>query len=352
MTTSALALPRARGLQLVWKLGWLPGLLLLLLAVVLLALTQGKYPITLGQIGSLLAYRLGLSELPQLDQENIQSVLLDIRLPRVAVALLVGSALASAGAAFQAIFRNPLVSPSLLGVQSGAALGAALGMLLEFDWATIQLLAFALGLLAVAVAVGLANLFGRQSIITLILGGMISSALFASGLAIIKYVADPYSVLPSIVYWMMGNLSQADGQQALLVGIPILLCLLLLCLCGKLLDALAMGDDEARSLGVPVNRVRYGVILLATLISAMTVSIAGIIGWIGIIVPHLVRMLLGPANRLVLPASALVGAIFLILADLISRLITSGELPIGIVTELLGIPAFILVLHKARKGWN
>lgn len=352
MSSSELALPRTERWQLVWTLGWIPGLLLLLAAVMLFALTQGKYPITISQILQLIAHQLGISQTAIEDLDNIRNVLLDIRLPRILVAMLVGSALSTAGASFQAIFRNPLVSPSLLGVQSGAALGAALGMLLELDWATIQLMAFTLGLLAVALAVAIANIFGRQSIITLILGGMISSSLFASALAIIKYVADPYSVLPSIVYWMMGNLAQADGHQVLLMMPPMLLCLLLLCGCGKLLDALAMGDDEARSLGVPVNLVRYGVILLATLLSAMTVSIAGIIGWIGIIIPHLVRILLGPANRLLLPATAIVGAIFLILADLISRLITTGELPIGIVTELLGIPAFILVLHKARKGWN
>lgn len=347
-TTATLRLSRLRG-----QLAPCPPLLgfaLLLLTCVLVGLCIGQFPLGPGQILRLLASQLGLSAPAELDAD-LQCVLWDIRLPRVLVALLVGGALACAGSAYQAVFRNPLVSPSLLGVQSGAAVGAASAMLLGQGWLTVQLLAFLGGLAAVGLAVLLCRLFGRQSLITLLLGGMISSALFGSMLAIIKYVADPYSVLPSIVYWMMGSLAQADGHQVLLFAPPMLVCMLLLCLAGRWLDALAMGDEEAQTLGVPVLRVRYGVIVLSTLLSAMTVSLAGTIGWIGVVVPHMIRMLQGPNNGRLLPASCLFGASFLILADGLARVATSSELPIGIVTELLGIPAFVLVLRHARRGW-
>lgn len=332
--------------------GRLSGMALTLLACMLLGLSVGKYPVHLTQMIEVLAYQLGLLKSQPSDYENLCNVLFEIRLPRVMVAVLVGSALASAGTAYQAIFRNPLVSPSLLGVQSGAAVGAALGMLLETNWITVQLLAFVFGLLAVGLALLLGHLFGRQSLITLLLGGLISGALFAAVLAIIKFVADPFSVLPAIVYWMMGDLAQADLGRACLFMPPMLTAVLLLCLFGKVLDAMTLGDEEAHSLGIPVQWVRYSVILLATLLSAMTVSLAGIIGWIGIIIPHMVRLMWGPGNGLVLPGSALAGAAFLVLADVLSRIVTPSEIPIGIVTELLGIPAFILVLHRVRRGWN
>ena len=181
---------------------------------------------------------------------------------------------------------------------------------------------------------------------------MISSALFSSLLSVVKYVADPMNVLPSIVYWLMGNLALADLPQVLIFAGPLLTGILLIAFCGRMLDALSMGDDEARSLGIPVHWMRYSIIAVTTMISALTVSIAGTIGWVGLLIPHIVRMMFGPANRRVLPASIILGATFLILADCVSRCIADSEIPIGIVTEILGIPAFLLVLKRSRRGWN
>lgn len=196
---------------------------------------------------SCIGWVLNVMENEQFD--TLHNVLIDIRLPRILVAMLVRSTLSVSGAAFQAVFRNPLVSPGLLGVQSGAAFGAALGILLGCSWAVIQGLAFSMGLIAVFASVLIANVFGQSSMVMLVLGGMISSALFSS-VSVIKYVADPLNVLPSIVYWLMGNLALADLPQVLTFGGPLIAGILLIACCGRMLDALSMGDDEARSLGV------------------------------------------------------------------------------------------------------
>jgi iron complex transport system permease protein len=208
-----------------------------------------------------------------------------------------------------------------------------------------------MGVVAVAVAVGIAQMAGGASLIMLVLGGIISGTLFTAFLSAAKFVADPYNKLPAIEYWLMGNLSLADLQVIGWVVLPMALGIIVLASLGRALDALAMGDDEARSLGVPVTAVRYGVIAVATLISAMTVSLAGMVGWVGLIVPHVARLAIGPGNGPLLPASACLGAVFLLATDGLSRTLYNVEIPIGILTALLGVPVFLLVLHRARKGW-
>ncbi len=332
------------------RLSLLPLLLLTLLGTMLASLSLGRYPLPPGEVLHFLLHQLGLGELEAQRQALLHNLIVDIRLPRVLTAVLVGAALSISGAAYQAVFRNPLVSPGLLGVLPGAAAGAALGLVFSDSWWIMQVAAFATGFLAVAIGVGIAGLFGG-SLVMLVLGGIISGALFTALLSLVKYVADPYNQLPAIVYWLMGSLATADLPDLARVAIPMGLGILLLASLGRALDALSMGDDEAATLGLPIRSVRYGVIALATLISALTVSLAGVIGWVGLLVPHIARLITGPGNRLLLPASALLGAIFLLLADGLARNLAETEIPIGIVTELLGIPAFLLVLHRARKGW-
>ena len=333
-------------------LTWYSLLLSGLFAAILLAFSIGKYPTSPLEIIRFFLHWIGFGVMDNEQFDTLHNVLIDIRLPRILVAMLVGATLSVSGAAFQAVFRNPLVSPGLLGVQSGAAFGAALGILFGCSWAIIQGLAFSMGLIAVFASVLIANVFGQSSMVMLVLGGMISSALFSSLLSVIKYVADPMNVLPSIVYWLMGNLALADLPQVLTFGGPLMAGVLLIACCGRMLDALSMGDDEARSLGIPVTWMRYSIIAVTTMISALTVSIAGTIGWIGLLIPHIVRLMLGPANNRVLPASIILGATFLILADCVSRCIADSEIPIGIVTEILGIPVFLMVLKRSRRGWN
>lgn len=324
---------------------------LLAVAAIVLALSIGSYPVPSWEVVHFFLASSGVVAMEPERHAFLHHLVMEIRLPRVLAAVLVGASLSVSGAAYQAMFRNPLVSPGLLGVLAGAAVGAALGILADGSWLLVQAGAFLTGLAAVGVGVGIAHLFGRGAIIMLILGGILSGALFASLLALIKYMADPYSQLPAITYWLMGNLGQASATDMAWSAVPMLAGIVLLCCMGRALDALSMGDEEARALGVPVTRIRLVTIAAATLISALTVSIAGMIGWIGLIVPHIARLLVGPGNARLLPAAACLGAAFLLLSDGIARNLFRAEVPIGIVTEILGIPVFLFVLHRVRKGW-
>ncbi|MEJ2609264.1 MAG: iron ABC transporter permease [Candidatus Thiodiazotropha sp.] len=329
---------------------WLVAPSLALFAA-LLALSIGRYPLAPGETLRFFAASAGWITMAPEHYELLYNLIIEIRLPRVLAAILVGASLSVSGAAYQALFRNPLVSPGLLGVLAGASTGAALGIILGGSWWLVQACAFLTGLLAVAIGVGIAQLFGRGSVLMLILGGILCGALFTSLLSMVKYLADPYNELPAIVYWLMGSLGQVNLTDIGWASIPMSIGILILCLLGRALDALAMGDDEARALGVPVTTVRLATIAAATLVSALTVAIAGMIGWIGLIVPHIARLLVGPGNGRLLPAAASLGAAFLLFADGLARNLFTTELPIGIVTELLGIPAFLLVLRRVRRGW-
>lgn len=331
----------------------LPLLALLLLAMVLLSLYLGKYRVELADILAFVGWKLtGHTALSVEQLRLLANILVDIRLPRICAALLIGSALAVSGTSFQALFINPLVSPGLLGVLAGASFGAALGMMCSKSWLLVQCSTLAFGFAAVGIAVAIARVFRGSSIIMLVLGGIISGAFFSAALSIVKYAADPSNQLPAIVYWLMGNLSAADGRTISLISGPMLVGILVLIINGGRLNVMSMGEEEARALGIHVRRVRLTVIILATLISALTVVIGGIIGWVGLIIPHICRMLVGPDNRVLLPAAALVGAIYLLLVDNVSRLIFTFEIPTGILTSLIGIPFFVLVLNKAQRGWR
>ena len=286
------------------------------------------------------------------DFEVMHTLLLEIRLPRILACVLIGASLAISGAAYQAMFVNPLVSPSILGVLSGAGFGAAVGMFFKFNEYLIQLSTFGFGFLAVAVALGVSALYSRSgSVIVLVLGGVISGSLFTSLLSVLKYAADPSDALPAITYFLMGSLGFASKSFIQISILPMCAGILLLALSGKYLNALSLGEEEAKSLGVNVARVKIFIILVATFVSALSVTIAGIIGWIGLIVPHIARFIFGADNRAVLASSAMIGAIFLLFCDSFSRLIFTFEIPIGIVTSLFGIPMFIIVLRRVKRSF-
>ncbi len=329
------------------------GLLCLLLPLGLyLALLVGRYPLAPGQLLAFLLAQAGIGTMAPEQFDLIHTLVWEIRLPRVLAAALIGAALAVSGAAYQAVFINPLVSPGILGVLAGSSFGAALGMVFFSSWLLVQLGSVLGGCAAVAVGLGIGRLFGVQSRMMLVLGGIFSGALFSGLLALVKYLADPYEQLPAIVYWLMGSLGQAGFDDLALYAPWILGSVLILALLGRALDALAMGEDTAATLGVSVARIQLLVILCATLASALTVSLAGMIGWVGLLAPHIARLLIGPLNRLLIPASALLGALFLLAADAVSRTLSSAELPIGVVTELVGLPLFLLVLRNVRRGWG
>lgn len=341
-------MPRARGRP----QAVVAVLALALLVAALASFLVGHYPLQLGQVLQVLqapwAPADGAAPVPPV----VRQVVLQVRLPRIAAALLVGAALASAGAAYQALFRNPLVSPALLGVSAGAGFGAALALLLQWPAAGVQGAAFACGIAAVAIAAGLARRLGGDSPIVLVLAGMVVAAVFQALLAGVKYVADPVDALPAITFWLLGSMARVRAQDVLLALLPMAAGLLVLHLLRWRIDLASLSDDEVHALGVRVSRLRAAVIVAATLLTAAAVSLAGIVGWVGLLVPHMARMLVGPAFAALLPASALLGGVFLLLVDDACRGATASEVPLGILTALVGAPVFLLLLARTRQRWS
>ena len=321
----------------------------ILIILSLFSLTLGQYDLSIKQIIDFLFYKLGFGEVQ--NSQLIQNIIVEIRFPRVVASILIGASLAISGVAFQSMFRNPLVSPGILGVLSGASFGAALGMIIFKNFILIQASSFIFGVVAVSIALFISMFNKQNQVILLILGGVVSSAFFSSLLSITKYMADPYNQLPAIVYWLMGSLALIDKQTIYIVTIPILLGILLMIFLSKYLNILSLGDEEARSLGINVKLIRFIFIITATFISALTVVLAGMIGWVGLVIPHIARMLFGSNNILIVPVTALLGAIYLLIIDNISRMLFSVEIPIGILTSLIGIPFFAYALKNVKKGW-
>ncbi|SDU31641.1 FecCD family ABC transporter permease [Desulfobacula phenolica] len=331
----------------------IPALLVLLCLTAVVSLCLGRYPVAPGQMISFLSNGIFGSLLPEeRGFAVIQNIVVDIRLPRIMAAILIGSALSVSGVAFQSMFINPLVSPGLLGVLAGASFGAALGMILSVSWIAVQAGAFIFGFVAVLTAICIAGFYKGDRLLMLILGGIISGSMFTALLSVIKYLADPYDMLPAIVYWLMGGLSMADAKTVWTLSFPIAGGIVMLIFLSGQMNVLSMGDEEARSMGVNVGRIRFLLIFFATLISALTVAIGGIIGWVGLVIPHIARMIVGSDNRILLPAAAIIGATYLLVVDNISRLAFSVEIPLGILTALAGIPFFTIVLRNSGKGWN
>lgn len=277
-----------------------------------------------------------------------------VRMPRIFAAVLVGGALAAAGAAYQALFRNPMVSPDLLGASGGAGVGASLGILLSWSSPEVQLAAFALGLVAVLTTYAVGTVVGRgsESTLTLVLTGIVVSSLCSALISLTKYVADPDNKLPQITFWLLGGLDTVTVRENLLpIVLPIVAGFVPLMVLRWRLNVLSFGDDEAASLGVNPKVVKGFVIVGATLMTAASVSAAGMVGWVGLVVPHAARMLVGPDARRALPVSALLGAIFLLLVDDIVRTLLTTEVPLGILTALVGAPFFLVLLTRGRRGW-
>jgi iron complex transport system permease protein len=328
----------------------LSGVPVLLFCVTLitavLALAFGRFPVPVKETLGILAGTIFPVKPFWTDQ--MANVIINIRLPRVWGSLLTGSALALSGAAYQAMFRNPLVSPDLLGVSAGACTGAAAAILLHLNAWSIQLCAFVGGLAAVICTVAIPKLFRTGGSLILVLAGVVVSGFMNAILGALKYIADPESELASIVFWTMGSLASVKKQELLLITPGIVIPLAGMLLLRWRLNLLALGDTEARSLGVNVRRLRGLVIFLSTILTASAVCLCGAIGWIGLIIPHLGRMLVGQDNKNLLPASAFLGAAFLTFVDTLARNLTGSEIPLSIMTGLFGAPLFIWLL--VRRG--
>ena len=330
-----------------------------LLLLALWSLTVGAYPVTLQEALDALLGRLRAAAGGMAGRQGagpgatiIDTVLFGIRIPRTAAAIAVGGCLAAAGACYQAIFRNPLVSPDILGVSAGAGLGAVVGIFLSLPVAGIQLLAFVGGMAAVGlVVVIVASMRGRESVLTLILGGVVIGALAGACTSLLKVLADPYDQLPAITFWLLGSLAAVNSDDVLSVLPFAVLGLIPLVALRWRIGVLSLDDDEAQALGVPVRRTRLLVIACATLITSSVVAIAGVIGWVGLVIPHIARMLVGPGFTRLLPASALLGAAYLLLVDTMARTLSSNEVPLGILTAVVGAPFFLWLLARGRRGW-
>ena len=272
------------------------------------------------------------------------AVVLNVRLPRILAAALIGAALSVAGVSYQGMFRNPMVSPDLLGASTGAGFGAALALLLSMNYFAVTCSAFLFGLAAVLLAYLISRRSRMDMTLSMVLAGMMISSLFTSGTSLIKLLADTESQLPAITYWLMGSLTSVRGRDVRFAALPILLGLIPLLLLRWRINLLTLSEAEARSMGVDTRRLRFIVILCATLMTAASVSISGMIGWVGLVIPHFCRILFGYDYRRLLPASALLGGAFLMLVDDLARTMATSEIPLGILTSFVGAPVFLYLI--------
>ena len=322
---------------------WLAGALVLVAVVAIWSFSVGRFPVSPGDVWR--ALWAGVTGGESGLAPNAEAIVNRVRAPRVAAALAVGAALAAAGASYQNLFKNPLVSPDILGVAAGCALGAGLAILFALPIGMIHALSFVGGLAAVGLVVAIGTwVGGRDPILTLILTGVVVGSLFGAGIALVKYIADPYNQLPAIVFWLLGSFTGVLPRD-LAIGLPAIVAgAVLLWLLRWRIDVLALSEDEARSLGVDVRRLRIVVIVLATLITASAVSLAGTIGWVGLIVPHAARLLVGASFPRVLTLSIVLGAGFMLAVDTMCRIAFPTEIPPGVATAFIGTPVFIALL--------
>jgi iron complex transport system permease protein len=326
---------------------------LILFVAVIAALTLGRYRIDFDTL-----IRVALSVLKGSDENGTLAtpsmVLFSVRLPRVMVAVVVGAALAVSGAVFQGLFRNPLVSPSILGVSSGASFGAMLAIFFAGSsaWA-VGTSAFLWGLIAVFLAYQIGRR-GGNSVTSLVLAGVIISALFTAGVSFLKYRADPYQQLPAMVFWTMGSFNSVVWADAIRSSSLIALGLVCIYILRWWLNPMAMGDEDATTLGIDVPRARFIYILVTTLMVAASVSVCGNIGWVGLVVPHMARIIVGSDHDALIPFAALSGGIFMLVMDTLARILPGGELPVGILTSLIGAPffAYLLITNERKGEWQ
>jgi len=323
------------------------GFLVVLVVVAIGALAIGRYAVPPNEIVRLLLGQFLPIEQTWYPQER--TVVLDVRMPRVLLSMLIGAGLALTGAVMQGVFRNPLASAQVLGVSSGASFGGVLVLLTGLGGAALVGGAFAGAVVALVLVVAIARAVPGAPLLMIVLGGTVVGAMFQAMVSFITYIADPYGELPSIVFWLMGSLATASYDKVLIAAVPIVAAGVVALALRWRLNILAMGDEDATALGVNPQRLRILLLLCVALITGGSVSVAGVVGWVGLVVPHLVRMVVGTDNRVVLPVSVLLGASYLTVIDTLSRVINTAEIPIGILTAIIGAPFFVFLLIRNRS---
>ncbi|MBJ3778416.1 iron ABC transporter permease [Acuticoccus sp. 2012] len=325
----------------------------MLVAAMLYSVTIGRYDVSLHEVVSILWSNL----VPGSDAQHsqiAQTVVEKVRLPRILAAVLIGFGLAISGAALQGLFRNPLVDPGIIGVTAGAGFGGTLAILLGVSGYGLLAIAFGFGIASVVVVKFLATVGGRTSLLMLVLAGVVVSAFFAAAISIAKLLADPFQKLPAITYWLMGSIASNNYGDVLLLAVAVAPSALVIYLLRYQINIMSLGEERARALGTPIATVRWTILLASAFISAGVVATSGIIGWVGLVMPHVARTFVGADHRRVLPATGLIGAIYLLLVDDIARTATTAEIPLGIITALIGVPVFALILRRLHShgGWR
>jgi iron complex transport system permease protein len=325
------------------------GLGIILILTIIVSFFLGRFPISPGEL-----FQILFSQIFPIEQTwtaQMEKILFNVRLPRILLACLIGCSLAAAGAAYQGIFQNPMAAPDILGATSGAAFGAALAILNDGNNLAITLSAFAFSLLTVTVVYLISKKAKGKKVLGLVLCGIMVSSLFTAGTSYLKLVADPNDQLQAITYWLMGSLSGATQKTVLMAFIPMAIGLIPLFLLRWRINVLTLGDEEARTMGINPARLRFIIIMCASLVTAASVSVSGMIGWVGLVIPHLARMLVGNNYKHLMPATMLFGAVFMLLVDNISRNLLQTEIPIGILTAFIGAPFFVYLITRKEEAF-
>lgn len=324
------------------------------LAVVLVAvvaLAVGRYSVGVDQVARIL-----LGQLLPLDQTWTaaqEAVVVNVRLPRVLLAMLVGAGLAACGAALQAVFGNPLVSPQILGVSSGASFGGALAIVLGLGSAALVLGSFGFGMLALVAVFAASRVRGPAPALSIVLSGIVVGAFFMALVSLLTYLADPYGELQSLVFWLLGSLATATYGKVAVAAVPVLLGGAVICALRWRINVLSLGDEDAQTLGLRPGRLRWLLLTAVAAVVAGAVAVSGVIGWVGLVVPHLARLWVGPDHRILIPVSIGVGAVYLTVIDTITRTLGVAEIPLGVLTAVIGAPVFLILLRRSqRRMWS
>ena len=318
---------------------WTIGIITVMVIAFTIAVTAGRYTISVEDMIKTLTGQA-------IEDSNVKTVLFNIRLPRALLAIISGAGLAVAGAAFQSMFSNPLATPDTLGVATGASFGATLGIMMRLPAMGIQGTAFLMGIISIFLVYSISKVKGESSLVMLILAGMVISSLFEALVSLVKYVADPQDVLPEITYWLMGSLAGTGFDDLLVGALPMVVGIFIILGLRWKLNVLSLNEDEARSMGINLRFIRGLTIISSTMITASVIAMCGKVGWIGILIPHIARMIFGNNNKYVIPASLGLGATYLLIIDTVARSISAAELPISILTAIIGAPVFIVLLRK------
>jgi len=330
-----------------------PSVIIAILAVILAlvavaCLGVGRYDIPFARVVQILWAPISAPNVPVTPTEA--NVVFTVRMPRILLALLAGAGLALSGATMQGVFRNPLVGPQVMGVSSGAAFGGVLAILFSFPRYGLLGSSFVFGLSALVMVYALNGIVARRNILALVLAGVVVTGFFGALVSLVQYLADTEDKLPAMVFWLLGSFATGNWEKFGLIAAPVLICSLLLLGLRWRINLLSIGDEDARALGVNVEPLRWLILILVSCIVAAQVAVSGIIGWVGLVVPHMARMLVGPDHRVMMPASLLLGALYLLVIDTVARTATATEIPLGILTALIGTPVFAFVLRQTQRG--